>query len=335
MQYTDLLKEKLPWKMLDNTNILVTGANGLIASNMVDALMQIQKDAGIHCKVTAMCRNREKAVRRFEPYLETEGFAILVQNVIEPLPDGETYRYIIHAASPANPNEFNEYPVDVMKANFIGTMNILEHSRKHKGERVLFVSSSEVYGENFDLVDMFTEENNGSVNFNRFRACYPESKRAAETLCQSYIKQYGVDALTCRPAFIFGEEIIDTNHRADVSFLRLAMNRQDIVMYSKGEQVRSYLYVYDCVKAFFYILLKGETGKAYNIGDSDNRITLKEYAEKIAGYAGVRLIYRPEDKPAETVMLKTVSMILDNQKLKALGWNPTYTVDTGLKDIFG
>ena len=227
----------------------------------------------------------------------------------------------------------NNTPVDIMKANFLGTMNLLEYCRNNPGCRFLFVSSSEVYGENFENTPIFTEDMPGTVHFARFRACYPESKRASETLCLSYLKQYGTDVVIVRPAYIYGKDIIDSNTRADVYFLRQILNHKDIVMYSKGEQIRSYCYVKDCVSAMLYILLKGESGEVYNIGDQDNSVTLREYAEKLAEAGGVRVIFDVKAKPSDTVFLKTTRLILDTTKLRDLGWKVMYDLDAGIKDM--
>ena len=138
-----------------------------------------------------------------------------------------------------------------------------------------------------------------------------------------------------RPAFIYGRDIVEDNMRADVYFLRQALNHEGIVMYSDGSQVRSYCYVTDCISGMLYALLMGGTGEIYNIGDSSCVVTMKEYAQKIADYGHVRLVMDPSVKPSNVVMLKTTKMILNTDKLEALGWKPEFSLDEGMKDIFG
>lgn len=224
-----------------------------------------------------------------------------------------------------------------MKANFIGTMNLLEYIRIHQNEgrepRFMFVSSSEVYGENFEGVDYFTETMNGSVRPDRFRSCYPESKRASETLCECYKKQYNSDVVIVRPAFIYGKEIVDDNIRADAYFLRQVLNRENIVMYSEGAQVRSYLYINDCISAMLFVLLKGKSGEVYNIGNDENIVSLREYAQRLADIGGVKLLYKPQAEPKDVTFLKTTRCILKVDKLKGLGWNPRYDLIQGINDI--
>lgn len=324
----------IPWEKLRDKDVLVTGANGLIASCLVDALLQVSSELGLETRVHALCRNRERARTRFASHFGDYSFRLLIQDAMNPLNSDVEFAYIIHAASAANPTAFNSVPADVMRTNFLGTMNLLDHARTHGNGRVLFVSSSEVYGENEAGEEFFDESNNGSVNFARYRACYPESKRASETLCLSYERQYGSDVVIVRPSYIFGREIIDSNNRADVEFLRQVLSGEDIVMYSKGVQVRSYLYVKDCVSGMLYALLKGESGGIYNVGDERDVVTLWDYAQKLADAGDVRLVYDPSYEPEGKVFLNTTKCVLDSTRLRALGWKPRFTLDEGVADLF-
>jgi len=322
----------LPLENLKNGNVLITGANGLIASDLVESLIYLNDDMDLNMQVYALCRNEEKGEKRFSDILSNPAFHLIIQDVIEPLHSDIVFDYIFHAASSAHPGAFNTVPVDVMKANFIGTMNLLEYC-KDQNTRFIFVSSSEVYGENFEGVEFFDETMNGSVNPTVFRSCYPESKRASETLCECYKKQYGSDVIIVRPAFIYGRNILDTNKRADVYFLRQVLNHEDIVMYSEGSQVRSYLYINDCVSAMLFAALKGVSGEVYNIGNDESIITMREYAQTLADLGGVKLIYQPQSKPEGVAFLKTTRCILKSDKLKKLGWKVNYSLEDGIKDI--
>ncbi len=333
MNYKELSKLDLPWDCLRNKNILITGANGMIASALGESLIELENEHHLGINIYALCRNKERAEKRFSVFLNDPSFHIIVQDVTEEVGFDSSFHYIIHAASSAYPGAMNNTPVDIMKANFLGTFNMLEYCRRNPGCRFMFVSSSEVYGENFEGTSVFTEDMPGTVYFARFRACYPESKRAAETLSLSYMKQYGTDVVIVRPAFIYGRDIIDSNTRADVYFLRQVLEHKDIVMYSRGEQIRSYCYVKDCVSAMVYVLLKGDSGEIYNIGDQNNAITLREYAEKLAQKGGVKVVFDEGSKPEDTVFLKTTKLILDTSKLRNLGWKVMYDIDSGIEDM--
>ena len=327
---TDL---NLPWDKLYQKTLLITGANGLIASSLIDAIMECNTVHNLCLNVYALCRNEGNAKKRFEQYKQADNFHLIIQDVSIPLTCKIQFDYIIHAASGAHPDAFNTTPVDVMKANFMGTLNLLEYSLNYKSTRFLFVSSSEVYGENFEHTKVFSETTLGSVDYTKFRSCYPESKRASETLCMSFKKQYNSDIIIVRPAFIYGKDITSSNTRADVYFLRQVLNHQNIIMYSKGTQIRSYCYIDDCISGMLYALLMGESGSIYNIGNEDCVVTLKEYAQTLADIGGVQLIYSPESKPENKVFLQTTQCILDTTSLRKLGWCPKYSLKEGIQDI--
>ena len=324
---------ELPWEKLKNTKILVTGANGMIASRLVETLLETSEKKKLNLEVFAMCRNSKNAEKSFAKFKDNENLHIIIADVTAPLTLNIDFQFIIHAASSAHPDAFNNTPVDVMKANFIGTLNLLEYVVKHKGTRFMFVSSSEIYGENIDRKELFTETDKGVIDCTTFRSCYPESKRASETLCMSYKKQYNADVIIVRPAYIYGKNILESNNRADVYFLRQVLNKKNIIMYSKGTQIRSYCYVDDCVAGMLYALLLGTNGEVYNIGNEECTVTLWDYAQKLANAAKVKLCYEPGNKPEDKVFLKTTKCILNTTKLRKLGWKPQYDLETGIKNI--
>lgn len=330
----ELYTDGLPLDKLKNAKVLVTGANGLIASNLVEMLLLINSEKKFGMEIYALCRSLEKAEARFGNANNRDDLFYLIQDVIEPLEIDVKFDFIFHAASSAHPGAFNTVPVEVMKSNFIGTMNLLNYCKDAK-TRFIFVSSSEIYGENFEGTELFNEKMTGSVDCTTFRACYPESKRASETLCECYKKQYNSDVIIVRPAYIYGREIIDSNARADVYFLKQVLKHEDIVMYSEGKQIRSYCYVNDCVSGMLYAALKGESGEVYNIGNDESVITLHDYAQRLANLGGVNLIYEPSAKPSGVTFLKTTRCILDCTKLKKLGWKVKYTLDEGIKEMLG
>lgn len=178
----------LPWENLSGCNILITGATGLIGSCIVDALM-INPQRDYH--VYASGRNKERAKQRFAKYISDGMFHFIRYDVMYPIESDVDFHYIIHAASNASPNFFVQNPVEVMKSNISGVVNLMEYGLHHGLRRMLFVSSGEVYGEGDGQV--FTEDYSGYVNCTLPRSCYPSSKRAAETLCVSYFVEYGVD----------------------------------------------------------------------------------------------------------------------------------------------
>ncbi len=316
----------LPWEQLSGANILVTGATGLIGSALVDALML---HAGRDYRVYAAGRNEQRAQVRFADYLGDTSFHFLKYDVMEPLRTDVPFHYVIHAASPGSPNFFASNPVEVMKANLMGVNHLMEYGLAHDMRRFVYVSSGEVYGECADVP--FTEQSSGYLDCTNPRACYPSSKRAAETLCVAYAAEYGADVVIARPCHTYGPCFTESDNRAYAQFIRRARAGEDIVLKSPGLQMRSWCYVVDAVSALLHILLKGESRQAYNVADDTSNLTIRQLAEHIAAIGGCQVRFDVD----ETLMRQNDIIsraVFDVTRLRALGWHPIADVEHNLRN---
>lgn len=317
---------------LMSKRILVTGAAGLVGSSIIDLLMEMDLDNDVHAEIWALGRDRVGMQKRFSRYYPTRKSMHFIEGDIcdSTLPDIEV-DYIIHAASPSHPLAYSQIPVDVMKANLLGTINMLELA-KRTGARLLFVSSGEIYGISDNPDSCFKESEYGYIEISNPRSCYPESKRAAETLCASYHSQYRVDTVTARMCHVYGSAITDKNSRADAQFLRNVIQGQDIVMKGPGTQVRSFCYVKDAAMGLLYVLLKGVSGEAYNIANRNSVATICRYAEILAALGGVTIQneFPPEEEARGYSQVSRA--VLDATKLEQLGWQPQYDLVQGLRE---
>lgn len=323
-------KLNLPWEKLSGCNILVTGATGLIGSCLVDMLMlNPRKDYIIY----ASGRNEERAQQRFTEYKSNENFRFVPYNVMHPLENDVDFHYIIHAASNASPNFFAKNPVEVIKSNIDGLGNLMDYGLRHNMKRMLYVSSGEVYGEGDGRV--FTEDYSGYVDCTLPRSCYPSSKRAAETLCVSYMAEYGADVVIARPCHIYGPNFTESDNRVYAQFIRNVLKGENIVMKSTGEQFRSWCYVVDCASAILHILLKGKNGEAYNVADADSNITIRELAEITASVADKKVIMDIPDATESRGYNQVTKSIFATEKLEALGWRPETHIKEGIEKTIG
>lgn len=218
-----------------------------------------------------------------------------------------------------------------MKANLFGTMNLLELAKK-SNSKFLYLSSGEIYGNNID--HDFTEDDLGAVDTKLARSCYPESKRAAETLCVSYCDQFGIHTNIARLCYVYGHTITDDNSRADAQFLRNVLLGKDIVMKSQGLQRRTYCYVADAVSALLFILLNGVKSEVYNIANPNSIATIAQYAQILANIAKVNLKFELPDEIEQKGYSKQADSILSAQTLISCGWNPFYDLKNGLEHTF-
>lgn len=314
---------------LKNTKVLITGAKGLICSAMADFLLVLNDTMDYQIQVYAAARNKEKVWERFGTYADREDFHFIPYDAAEPLAASENFTYLIHGASNANPAAYVKQPVETMLGNFIGMQNILNYARTHQAERVLYISSSEVYGKKAGN-DPYREEEYEYVDILNARSCYPSSKRAAETLCAAYGKEYGVESVIVRPGHVYGPTMTEADNRASSQFPKDVLEGHDIVMKSLGSQIRSYCYVLDCVSAIFTVLLNGEAGNAYNISNPDSIATIREIAECFAETGGKKVVF---ELPTETEkqgynMMENSS--LASEKLEKLGWKGSFDLKTGV-----
>jgi len=322
----NISQANLPWEKLSNTNILVTGATGLIGSCLIDALMAFP---GRSYHVYALGRNVKRASERFNPYYKDSHFHFIQHDVTVPLQGDTQFDYIIHAASNASPHYFRTAPVEIIKSNTIGVSNLMEYGISHGMRRFLYVSTGEIYGEGDGRI--FTEDYNGYVNITNPRSCYPSSKRAAETLCVSYMTEYGANVVIARPCHVYGPHFTESDNRVYAQFIRNILNGEDIIMKSTGEQYRSWCYVVDCITALLHLLLKGEKGEAYNIADSYSNITIKQLAEMIA-HIGNRHIILDIPSDTEKRSFNPVSKsVFSTKKLEQLGWSITGTMEEKIR----
>lgn len=321
----NIFQEDLPWEKLSGCNLLVTGATGLIGGCLVETLMT---NPHRDYQVYASGRNEKRALERFKVYAIENDFHFIRYDVLEKLDSDVNFDYIIHAASNASPNFFAQKPVEVMKSNIDGVVNLMEYGLSHSMRRFLFVSSGEIYGEGDGRT--FTEDYSGYVNCATPRACYPSSKRAAETLCVSYASEYNADVVIARPCHIYGPCFTEQDNRVYAQFIRNVLNGEDIVMKSSGEQFRSWCYVVDCVSALLYILLKGECGEVYNIADSNSNISIRRLAETIASIGGGKVVLDIPDLEEKIGYNVVKRSVFSTSKLKLLGWDVKNSIKMGL-----
>lgn len=328
-----VVQEQLAWNKLKNKSILIIGASGMIGTFLIDCLMALNKKQALNISVYAMGRNLGKLESRFVKYLGDRHFHLVAGDVLEPLVSDITYDFIIHGASNTHPKAYVEDPINTIMTNIKGTEQVLNYAAKHSVERVLFLSTVEIYGENRGDVEKFDEQYCGYIDSNTLRAGYPEGKRASEALCQAYIQQYDVDVVIPRLCRIFGPTMLKEDSKASSQFIRNAVNDEDIVLKSAGTQYYSYCYVADAAYALLYLLLEGKSGEAYNIANSQFDLTLKELAEKLAAIVGRKVIFEIPDQTEAAGYSKATQAVLATDKIERLGWQPIYSLEEGLEQV--
>lgn len=308
---------------LRGKTILVTGATGMIGTHLIDALMSFDD-----ISVIAVGRSRERAAERLGEYYNSPLFTFLEQDVRLPFSANIHADCVIPLASNTHPLAYSQYPVETLLINIKGAEHALDLADRCHAT-LLYPSTVEVYG-NARGTDTFTEDYTGQLALATPRACYTESKRSAEALCQSYAAEHGISVKIVRLSRIFGPTMLMSDSKASSQFIKKAMAGEDIVLKSKGNQFFSYTYVTDAVCAMLHVLLHGETNTPYNISNASCDIYLRDFAALCAQYNGKDVIFDiPSDSERQGFSIATQA-ILDNSRLLSLGFQPRYAMRDAL-----
>ncbi|MCR5576749.1 MAG: NAD-dependent epimerase/dehydratase family protein [Oscillospiraceae bacterium] len=314
---------------LSGRRIMITGCAGLICSAVADTLIRWNTRHSEKILILAAGRSKKRIESRFAPYSGEDWFTFVpydassTENVFD-LPCD----YIIHGAGNASPNKVVKEPVETMLSNFMGLKYLLDYAKDVSARRVLYISSSEVYGKKEGNLPYKTDEY-GYIDLLNARNSYSVGKRAAETLCASYAAEYGVKSVIIRPGHIYGPTALETDNRVSSAWAYAAARGEDITMKSDGAQLRSYCYCLDGASAILKALLKGEDLHAYNISNPDSVISIREMGEILARSAGTELkreIPTEEDKRGFNPMSNSS---LDGSELLALGWKGLFDAERG------
>lgn len=304
---------------LRGKSVLVTGATGLLGVHLIDALMALGE-----VTVIAVGRSRERAAGRLGEHLSSPLFRFVEQDVQRAFPEDITADYIIPLASNTHPLAYSQYPAETMLINLKGAEHALELARRC-GATVLYPSTVEVYG-NARGDDMFTEDYTGQLNLSTSRACYSESKRSCEALCQSYAAEYGVKVRIARLSRVFGPTMLMSDTKASSQFIRKALDGEDIVLKSEGNQFFSYTYATDAVAAMLHIMLNGEDGTAYNIANDSCNVHLRDFAGLCAELCGRDVVFDLPSESERKGYSVAMNAILDTTRLRTSGFSPSYTM---------
>uniref|UniRef100_UPI0040563253 NAD-dependent epimerase/dehydratase family protein n=1 Tax=Agathobacter sp. TaxID=2021311 RepID=UPI0040563253 len=315
---------------LKNKSIMVTGATGTIGSFLVDMFLRYNQTHDANVQIFASSRSLAKLQERFDVW-KTDSLAYVEHDILSDVLFDYKADYIVHAAGNAYPAAFTKEPVETIIGNINGTNNLLKFAQKQGVKRFLYVSSGEVYGQGDLKLDSFDENYGGYVNPILSRSCYPNSKRTAETLCVSFGAEYGLDTVIVRPCHTYGPCMTQHDNRANVQFIKNGLEKKDIILKSSGTQMRSYCYIADCASAILTVLVKGNRCEAYNIANSEARVTIAGFAEAVAQVCDTKVIFENPNERDIADRTPIEKQVLDVSKLESLGWKGRFTVMEGIE----
>ena len=314
------------WERFRNKTVLITGANGMLPSYMVETLLHLNRTRAYNVKVLALVRNLSKGKACFSEYDETDGLHFIEQDVCTPMQYGDDIHFIVHAASQAAPSFYGKDPIGTITANVMGTKNMLDLALTKKTESFLYFSSGAVNGDHSNDTEAITETSYAPIDPIQVKNCYPISKMMGENLCISYGHQFGVRATIVRIVHTLGPHIQLNDGRAFSDFTKAIVEGKDIVLKSDGTATRPFLYITDATCAFFKILLDGESSNVYNVGaDLGNEISMRDLAQILVNSypeKNLKVVFEIDEDDLTYSKMKSpqTQSRFNYDKLKKLGW---------------
>lgn len=295
--------------------ILVAGGAGFIGSHLVDALLkQGHRVTVIDNFVTG--RKQNLAHLANEDY-----FKLVKADIVDEVPN-ESFDRIYNMASPASPVDFAKIPLEILMTGSMGHKNLLDLAAK-TGARILFASTSEVYGD--PLVNPQSETYFGNVNCRGARACYDEAKRFGEALTVNYQKHRGVDTRTVRIFNTYGPRMAPKDGRVIPNFFTQALSNQPLTIYGDGSQTRSLCYIDDMV-AGLIALMESDVTDPVNIGNQ-NEMTIMQIGEMVNQLTGSTAGFTYKELPENDPKLRRPDT---TRALELLNWSAKVPANQGL-----
>ena len=297
---------------------LVSGAAGFVGSHLVDRLLEEGfAVVGVDNFITGKEENLNSAKSNSK-------FSFLDLDVVSEIPDlGMKFDYIFHAASPASPPKYFEYPIETMMVNSIGTKNLLDLAKKNNS-RFIFFSTSEVYGD--PLEHPQRESYWGNVNPIGPRSIYDEAKRFGEALVAQYVREKKVNAGIIRIFNTYGPRLDPHDGRVVSTFIRQAINGEALTVNGDGNQTRSFCYITDLIDGIFKMAESHEFGPI-NLGNP-NEMTLNELIKEISKLLSKNLDTTNLPELKDDPVRRKPDISLAKEKL---GWEPKVSLTQGLQ----
>ena len=231
--------------LLKGSTVFVTGATGLLGSQVIFALLGMNAVQGAGIRVVGMARSRDKVKKVFGEVEQDEALSFYFGEIEEPVLYEGGVDFVVHGASPTSSKFFVTNPVETILAAIRGTRHMLEFARDKGVRGMVYLSSLEVYGTPEEGREWIKEEDYGYLDPLSVRSSYSEGKRMVECLCVSFAKEYGVPVRMARLSQTFGAGVDYADGRVFAEFARCAVEGRDIVLHTQGNTVRSYCYAKD------------------------------------------------------------------------------------------
>jgi dTDP-glucose 4,6-dehydratase len=318
----EYLVEHFDFSALYNSAVLVSGATGLIGSQLVKVLSCLNRIKSANITIYALIRDSQKAQTVFQELYRYKKIRFVIHDIRQKLTFNDNIDYIIHGASITASRIFIEKPVETIDTAYMGTCTMLEFAKEKQVKGLVYLSSMEVFGITDTRLPDVKEGDYGYIDILNPRSSYSESKRMCECLCACYAREYNLPVTIARLTQVVGPGIDYQDTRVAAQFARSVIENRDIVLKTEGKTLRPIVYTRDALTGIFTVLLKGQKGEAYTVANKASAITIRETAEMIIKeIAGNKIkLVLDIDVPDEYAPNLNLNLNLNTTKLESLGW---------------
>ena len=325
---TQKLSNKLAGK-----HIVLTGGRGFLGKYLTEYFLRLNKKLKKPLFLTVLDNlTIDGNINQKIP--NDRYFKFLNKDVSHPFKIKKKVDFFIHAAGIASPFYYRKKPLETLDVTINGIRSILEMAKENSA-KVVFFSSSEIYGDPDDKNVPMKETYRGNVSTSGPRACYDESKRLGETLCYIYNQYFNVHTNIIRPFNVYGPGMNQYDYRILPNFGNKIKNKEILSIYGTGKQTRTYCYINDAIVGFLKVIVLGKNGETYNIGNSNPEISALELFKKIDKIVDdkikFKIIQYPKSYPTDEPQRRCPDI---SKSIIHLGFKPTISLDEGLNKFF-
>ena len=319
------------FSFLYTKSIFITGATGLLGSQLCKYLLFLNKKDNAQIKIFALARNLEKAQSVFKEQYKEPLLQFIKGDVLNIPQINEKIDFVIHGASITSSKDFINHAVETIDTAVNGTLNMLRFAKEKNVLGFVYLSSMEAFGIT-DGKGQVREKDLGYIDISLPRSSYMESKRMCENLCVCFASEYGLNVKSVRLTQTFGPGISYDDTRVAAYFSRCVIENKNIVLKTEGKTKRPVLYTKDALTAILTVLKNGLKGETYTAANPETFVTIKEIAQMIADkIAGgkIKVLFDIEN-PAEYAPNLNLNLNLNVEKLSSIGWKPS----VGLEEAY-
>lgn len=335
----DSLRNTDYFERLSGSNILLTGACGFLGQYFIQLFLRLNK-LGLVAEPIQIIAVDNNISSEWENSHSEDSCVYYKRASVAEL-DSRWYGnfmpfdYILCAAGIASPQYYRKFPMETIQIVTNGLQSVLEFATRTKPRALVFFSSSEIYG-NPDPSHVPTDESyNGNVSCLGPRSCYDESKRLGETMCRVAAQEWGVPTRIIRPFNVYGPGSMKNDYRALPNFVSSALEGRQIQIYGTGDQTRTFCYVSDAISGFLRVMMDGQDGEPYNVGNPTPEISvrglLSEVEKAFEKPLDYKIIPHPPEYPADEPQRRCPSIA----RAADLGYRPQVSLQEGLRRFIG